>query len=200
MLDYTFITLVLRAFSHADLLHTNQLNQLISSSFCLDDLGSFKHWKASLVCSFESKILSLPSLISPLLKTYFHNLTLQPASIFFLHAPCKIVGFYWPNKELKILHLWLDDFILIDNTYWLSSYPFINRDTLSENSYTLSQEANKFTRFSLSHSSYSFTHNNHFGHFLVDDLPLISLRMDHMVLFLTFPVLLHLRVISNLVL
>ena len=86
--------------------------------------------------------------------------------------------FRWPNGEIKVIQTF-DNIAVVDSLYWLSFYPFLrsNQDFLTGTS-SLEIYTSQFAEFDqfINSSVYYFipSHNNHFGHFLLDDLPKLS--------------------------
>ena len=85
-----------------------------------------------------------------------------------LRSEGSIIDFYWPNGELKAITL-LENYLITDQEYWLSFYPFIDIVETKEERYAMINK--KFARIArdelVNEETLSIiSHNNHFGHFL----------------------------------
>lgn len=155
-------------------LKSRTAEELVSYSVRLSILHSFREWKALLLENFRSQILSLPGVSHELVR-YFYNLLDCDATVGLMSGPCRNLIFHWPSGEPKLLHIWNDELIITDNTYWLNSFGFLGIDAGMRSCKLTDGGMKLFKEIEDSDSTISITHNNHFGHFIVDNLPLLSL-------------------------
>ena len=82
----------------------------------------------------------------------------------------KQVNFYWPNREFKSFTVF-DKAIVTNDIFWLESYPFLEIDKENYKA-RLASDFEKLTdRYLINKELTCPSHNNHFGHFIFDDLP-----------------------------
>lgn len=101
------------------------------------------------------------------------------ACIYTIGGPARVLYFMWGNGEVKILPIWRSKFIIQPVLYWLPSYPFLKRIKdcnhpdiqLYVSDGLVSSSVSSDDKFSVFLNA---SHNNHFGHFLLDSLPLLS--------------------------
>lgn len=146
----------------------------------LERLDSVQRWKQRNYTAYKN-FVSYYS-ISANLDAYYQRTYNIPMSAALVRGRCTFLKYSWPNKETKILLLWGGYLICESNLFWLDHYPFlepqksIKVNTSSIKEYRLSENLSKLEYLPCSSSfTLSISHNNHFGHFIADDLPLLSL-------------------------
>ena len=94
-------------------------------------------------------------------------------------GPGAIIKYVWPNGEPKFLSL-VNNVVWSGEEFWLNQYPFleqkINMDVGGNKVVYALDKSFPMTNKKLNKGSYAYTsHNNHYGHFIVDDLPRLAL-------------------------
>jgi len=91
-----------------------------------------------------------------------------------IRGPGRIYLYHWPNGELKTL-VKRENIVLVDDSYWLRFYPFlISTQSGAHTEYSINEDFFKCTSMARKGPIEIITHNNHFGHFLYDNLPLLA--------------------------
>ncbi len=161
-----------KAVSHASLAQESCSFPFVRCSFDLEELLSFRQWRENLRNACHTKLSCFPNL-SIRVSAYIRLLFRAQYRLLLLSGQSSVLVYHWHTGEPKIVNIWNERILLIDNLYWLNSYPFLastsNRDTFCLTPGCKPQEL--LSDNSVSYSS--VTHNNHFGHFAVDDLPLL---------------------------
>jgi len=108
---------------------------------------------------------------------YLRNKYSQPSYLVRMKSSGTQVNFRWPNNEIKSMML-SEDLVITAEEYWLPSYPFfvLDRQSGPHGLYLfLNKDCVNSAEFVDlgSEPLYTISHNNHFGHFLFDDLPRI---------------------------
>ena len=97
-----------------------------------------------------------------------------------LSGECLALKYRWSNQEYKILPIWSNQYLIDSNPYWFDYYPFLKRTNNHINSnfqqyHLLTSSTTTNSNFTSTHPALFLSHNDHFGHFLVDDFPLLYL-------------------------
>ena len=163
-----------RIFDYSSALDNPYVEDLITTFAYLDSLKSFKSWRNKLKEHFEDQILHLPN-VSQSLINYFYELINSESSLGMVAGPCCNLIYHWPGGEPKVLHIWDDRALLTDNRYWLDSFQFLKISTDNVSCTFNERELVEFRKLDDCENTISLTHNNHFGHFTVDNLPLLTL-------------------------
>lgn len=140
-------------------------------------LRSYQAWKrklqSALFANIEKGIISTSAAYEAI-KALKGN-----AFLYSIGGQARVIYFMWGNGEVKILPIWQSKFIIKPDLYWLPSYPFLKQirngnqhgiqfhvsDSLMGSPISCYDNLSVFLNAS---------HNNHFGHFLMDNLPLLS--------------------------
>tara|TARA_B100000674_G_scaffold39763_2_gene27708 strand:+ start:18515 stop:19705 length:1191 start_codon:yes stop_codon:yes gene_type:complete len=143
-------------------------------------ISSFRKYRfkyiESLESLFSSELISAStyrSLLNDCNKLHISFICSGEARAFF---------FFWPNGEVKILQTF-GSIAIVDSLFWLQFYPFLRVIHFDRNvSCDIEVDLNQFDVInSISSTSLPFfipSHNNHFGHFLLDDLPKLGISVD----------------------
>ena len=148
-------------------------------------LKGFNEWKARALISFRVRLEPLG--ISDNVKQYFELCLSEDHYAYIISGPADVIIHKWPSSEPKILPLW-NGILIQSDPYWLDSYPFLKRSLNSSNiTHVPSQREYELQGVSLfkGHQPWSacanrnvaatiISHNNHFGHFISDNLPLYA--------------------------
>ena len=142
-------------------------------------LESYKDWVKIMKKSiyYQEEILGLSN------KTIAHLLKLleDSSEIYRFDGEADLYHYFWPNGEVKIVPCWAQNYTIQPNLFWLDKYPFLKLSHKAPNKCTEKFEIIKelFSYVKGNNNSEKnylcATHNNHFGHFLLDNLPSISL-------------------------
>lgn len=99
----------------------------------------------------------------------------HPFRLFLLEGKASIYTYLWPNDEYKSLVLWGNNhfYASIEDLFWLPKYPFLSESFSSKNAtFNFSNPiANQYPVTGIVPCELLLSHNLHFGHFIVDDLP-----------------------------
>jgi len=108
--------------------------------------------------------------------------------IYIISGPASLIIHKWPNSEAKLLPVW-EGIIIQPDDFWLEKYPFLALVPDNEHGYRGNNSEYRYcfnitdNRLFYSHSldpqyaaenAIVISHNNHFGHFIFDNLPLLN--------------------------
>lgn len=140
---------------------------------------SIKNWKAMLQRKIEA--LEKANMINKKTAKDAIQKILQPFNIYLLEGNATIYTYLWETMEYKSILAWGNRslFLSEEDLYWFNFLPFLQKIKSSSNVYY------KFI-YPINNSSYAnhmnsnilLSHNLHFGHFMVDDLPTIRLFIE----------------------
>lgn len=143
----------------------------------ISELQSYQTWKRklqlALFANIENGIIST-SVAYEAIKTLKGD-----AFLYSIGGLARVIYFMWGNGEVKILPIWQSKFIIQPNLSWLLSYPFLKRIRNSNQHHMQFHVSDglvdsPFSRDETLSVFLNASHNNHFGHFLLDNLPLLS--------------------------
>lgn len=152
----------------------SQAKKLIAHEINLVSLNSFLVWRSKLIEEFKSQILELPHVSQNLIQFFYTLLDSEPV-VSLVKGPCRTVIYHWPNGEPKLLHIWNNNILLTDNIYWLKSFKFLEVKPDNLTCTFRRSELRTFQTLERFDNTISLTHNDHFGHFVVDNMPLLAL-------------------------
>jgi len=142
-------------------------------------LESYKDWVKIMKKSiyYQEGILGLSN------KTLAHLLKLleDSSEVYRFDGEADLYHYFWPNGEVKIVPCWAPNYTIQPNQFWLDKYPFLKLSHKAPNKckeeFEIIKELFSYVKGNNeSENSYlCATHNNHFGHFLLDNLAPISL-------------------------
>lgn len=96
-------------------------------------------------------------------------------------GPAKALYYKWENREPKILLAWADKIIVQSDSFWLAKYPFLNCDYYRQGAELALCSLRGVVKPIAKRNAFdtqvfvNASHNNHFGHFSLDNLPLLQL-------------------------
>lgn len=148
-------------------------------------LKGFNEWKARALISFRTRLEPLG--ISDKVRQYFELCLSEDHYAYIICGPADVIVHKWPGSEPKILPLW-NGILIQSDPYWLDSYPFLKRSPYSASiTHMPSQREYNLQGVSLHEGHQTgaactdrniaatiISHNNHFGHFISDNLPLYA--------------------------
>ena len=150
----------------------------MSVSIPLYKLSLFRNYKSRVIANIRTSLdrLSIKSDSQDQILKYIEK---PSCSIDFECGEATIYSYILSNGEHKIFAHFSDSNFTTLDPYWLPYYPFIKSDANS--TFSINQSL-----FSFSGKLSSFTqlvsHNNHFGHFIGDDLLFYSSRLSPLLL------------------
>lgn len=107
---------------------------------------------------------------------YMLGLLNENGNMYYIIGKADIYIYHWDSGEPKVIPIWKPGFLLQEEVYWLNFYPFISK-CKDKHEYQIDER--KFKMYKLPYSEdrgyYLSTHNNHFGHFLLDNLAGLTL-------------------------
>ena len=132
-------------------------------------LASFADWSSSLDIALRRNSSFLKNDLYA-----WHNLIFsyrqKPNLLLSILGPAKIIVFKWlSSSEVKLLPIWDSLFILQNELSWLGSYPFIS--VQSDVAHLVKKKIVANIDVSNDLNLILPSHNNHFGHFIGDELP-----------------------------
>jgi len=137
-----------------------------------DNHTSFKDYCRSLVNYWQC--LASSGEISFYTLTLLKEILVTSASALNFEGPSDVLLHKWPNGEFKIIAIPGASVIISENTFWLGQYPFLHLsndyasyDIPYSSAIKLSSAPNNTSPYVIA------SHNNHYGHFLLDELPLL---------------------------
>lgn len=142
--------------------------------------NSYQAWAEKSASAFEELVI-LHNISTRFLSQFYTQL-FKPPPILIITGKAELFTYIWPNGEPKTIICW-NKTIISRSSHWLRSYPFLSLDT------TLSRQRLNVYRVQKNYNSQIaslpvedektfsvlLSHNNHYGHFLLDDLPLLGL-------------------------
>ena len=91
-------------------------------------------------------------------------------NVFLLSGKCDLFIYRWPNKELKVLPVW-NNYHFNEHLLWLHRFPFL-RSVDFPDVFHINCHYDSVVCDPHAQSVYlNTTHNDHFGHFLLDNYP-----------------------------
>lgn len=147
----------------------------------LDPLKSFQEWRQNLKVAFK-KLKATHSICEEVANSFQEALN-ESHSIYKIEGKSDVIIYHWPNAEPKIVPLW-GNIIIQSDLYWLEFLPFLNEieknATKIDTFKTYKFQPNDFLyilegNFQPIKNRLIISQNNHFGHYLLDHLPLIEL-------------------------
>lgn len=134
----------------------------------------FLLWKKSILENI-SRIAELEPCATHGISLLLHHLRVNYHAIHLYDGPALLYKHIWPNGEHKYV-VQMGDEIVAEDPFWLSRYPFVEYIN-SQGKYRLKSEIHSAHRPSarIMHRVLLPTHNMHFGHFIADNLPYLSM-------------------------
>lgn len=164
-------------------IHYLDVNTLISSNirirnvdiFAVKDLQrlrAYAKWKDSIIHGLKAGVYS--SLLSERALKYFVEQLKCRQHIVCMSGEGKILEYYFPNKERKLITIWNDEFVIQNDTYWLKYYPFFKQPPAYETMIWLNEDQISYLPLENNYTNIFLSHNDHFGHFIADNFPSIA--------------------------
>ena len=141
-------------------------------SVSLASLSSFRKWQTNLTCRIRQK--SILHGIPDNATKHLYGLAQDSNSLYRISGHADIYVYKWLNGETKTMPVWGSEYILQADMYWIPSYPLLfpaKRDSRGE---VFNIKENDFQCLADKKSGLEYvvaSHNNHFGHFLLDNMP-----------------------------
>lgn len=149
-------------------------------TFSLDGLRSYHEWKTNLLKSFIEK--SNYYSFHPEIISIFHRLLSKNGDIITIRGEGSLYLYNWTNGEPLFLLLYNDLYYVSDEAYWLSAYPFLRKklghlgNQITEINTSIFSDWREADR-DIPDSIAIITQNDHIGHFLYDELPLLRIGL-----------------------
>ena len=163
------------------ILQEKEIDSLKIDKISLEPLQSLQNWRKKLKLSF-SRLQSKYLIDENATKSFLDSVNAEHA-VFKIEGESDILIYHWNNKEPKIVPIW-GNMIIQSDLYWLQFLPFLEAvenkslDFITNKSYNLKLKYFKSTQKleqAQIENNLLISQNNHFGHFLLDHLPLIAL-------------------------
>jgi hypothetical protein len=138
----------------------------------IERLGSYQEWLQSIEAGLQHH--GYTAMLSSAALQYFLFIIRDSQHIVLLRNEAEIIEYSWPNKERKLVPIWQDQFILQQDTNWLSHYPFIHPCNEQMSRIIIDRGMVKSLPLSTGNCNLMLSHNDHFGHFLADNFPSIA--------------------------
>jgi hypothetical protein len=157
--------------SYLEDIRTNQYNGHIALEN-IDRLHAYIFWRRKLEEGLA--INSYSGLVSIEALDYFKSLINAPQHILLMKGKAEMLEYTWPNKERKIMPVWYNSFIVQPDLAWLKYYPFIQPCDSGYSKILLNKEQLRAIPLCSDTYNIMLSHNDHFGHFLADNFPLLA--------------------------
>lgn len=153
-------------------------SNLVIQKIDIGSIKSYQSWKRKLQSKLNANVEK--GCISSCAAVEANKSLEGDACVYMIGGPATVAYFMWGNGEIKILPIWNSKFIIQSDLYWLNSYPFLKAigDRIEPDFQLYSIIGRQGSPISSNDDSSVFlnvSHNNHFGHFLLDNLPLLNL-------------------------
>ena len=134
--------------------------------FNLEEYSSFRQFRSQICTNIQTNLTrchASPNITERLIARLFSD----PPVVSFLAGEGRLYQYVYPGGEKKIFGIWNDPYHSTLDEWWFKYYSFMHHEF---GKYTVSNSC--FTRGGVLTGSHSFlSHNEHFGHFVGDDLP-----------------------------
>jgi len=142
----------------------------------LASLSSFSHWQTVLAerIRYQSILHGIPDGAT----SHLLGLVRDASSIYRISGHADIYVHKWPNGETKTVPVWGSQYILQTDMQWIPSYPFLvaAEHDLSRKVFRIKDGHFQCLASKRADVAYLIaSHNNHFGHFLLDNMPALML-------------------------
>lgn len=137
----------------------------------LSVLPSFRKWAENVITSIVNVQSRLN--IGSEKGEYLLDMVKASGSLFYIDGIADVIVYRWNAEEPKIIPLWGSQYIIQQDLFWLGMYPFLKKKPNANGHYEVADMIfSEENVESLSDKSFFFvSHNNHFGHFIIDCLP-----------------------------
>lgn len=137
-----------------------------------DNHTSFFKYRHSLANYWQ--YLASSGVISFYTLRLLNNILVTSASALCYEGPSDVLLHKWPNGEFKVIAIPGASVIISEDAFWLGKYPFLRlHNGFACYDIPHSSSINLFLQPKNTSPYVIASHNNHYGHFLLDDLPLL---------------------------